>query len=123
MGNRGGGRGGGLVTWKGRIFLVTRSYATASQSRTTLEQPSLSSLGTSAARSGYLDVLFSLLRLQHHHHITSHRITGSPKGTWQKLIAYGLVKVMHEEKKKYVRDRQSDWVIVKAPGANHPRLQ
>jgi len=56
------GRG---LTWKGRIFLVMRSYATASQSRTTLLQPSFNSLGTSAAKSGYLDVLFSLFRLHH----------------------------------------------------------
>ena len=51
------------LTWKGRIFLATRSYATASQSRTTDSTPGRSRRGRSATMSGYLSVLFSLLRL------------------------------------------------------------
>ena len=50
-------------TWNGRILPVSLSKATASASSTTDVTPSFISPGSIAARSGYLPVLFSLLRL------------------------------------------------------------
>lgn len=50
-------------TWKGSTLPCSRSYATASASSTTDLTPGLSSPGMRAATSGYLPVLFSLLRL------------------------------------------------------------
>ena len=41
----------------------SRSYATASQSSTIDRVPGFSSAGSVATMSGYLEVLFSLLRL------------------------------------------------------------
>ncbi len=52
-----------LKTWKGNICLVSVSHATASESITQDSTPSLSTLGRRDIISGYLDVLFSWLRL------------------------------------------------------------
>ena len=63
MGKRGVSGNSWQTTWKGRIFPVSLSNATASQSSTTDLVPGLTRPGTDAAMSGYFTVLFSLLRL------------------------------------------------------------
>lgn len=71
-----------LLTWKGRILPVARSKATASQSSTMELTPSFTRLGTIAAMSGYLPVLFSLFRL----HPTT-RVRPQPRASETDLLA------------------------------------
>jgi hypothetical protein len=53
-----------LSTWNGRIFLVSVSKATTSESMTKLSVPGLMTLGIIVMRSGYFVVLSSELRLK-----------------------------------------------------------
>ncbi len=73
------------VTWKGRIFPVSLSKATASQSSTTDLTPGLTRPGTDAAMSGYFTVLFSLLRLHHTQDNQPHCSFSKPASAWDKL--------------------------------------